>query len=306
MNKITCMYPNKQYEVFFDENKAFCKEKKDAYFFINENILYLVWLGGKVEIFTNEKDSLVQSKNIKYKMLTSDKIMDNLKELYTKSVENRLIIDNTQNNLYNLWVINLEKRIDRMEIIEESMKNQNVFNINYFKAYQHRLGYYGCSLSHLALISYAKSNELPYIIVAEDDNDIQNIDKLKEIIDELSSRDDWDIFNGSPSFYDIMYRKVKPIFTKMSKTDKLVYSNWGQTTNFMIYNKSSYDKMLKYSFDNHIDQYISENFLQVIYKDEYLNKQRPSLSDIYVTGKVSDFSNLYKRFEQLMKKTPVI
>lgn len=183
-------------------------------------------------------------------------------------------------NKYDMYVINIEDRIDRYNYVTDMMKSQNVFNVNYFSAFKCKPGYIGCGLSHRSLIKYAKINNLPYIIVMEDDNSFrigwEEIDDImKWLTDNLS---DWEIFNGNPTLWDIRHNTEK-LIKYPSTNNKLCYVNFGQTTNFIIYNKSSYDTMLNYQLNYQIDVYIPKMFLQLV-PLKFISSQQCFFSDV--------------------------
>jgi hypothetical protein len=74
------------------------------------------------------------------------------------------------NDITNIYYINLDKRIDRKYHIEKQLKLLD-WNGNRFPAIKHPFGALGCSLSHLALLKYAKENNLSHILIMEDDVD---------------------------------------------------------------------------------------------------------------------------------------
>jgi len=71
-------------------------------------------------------------------------------------------------NKENTYVINLEKRQDRLNSITYELNKHNI-EFQVFKAIQDINGTMGCLLSHLQLIKLAKENNLPYIFIMEDD-----------------------------------------------------------------------------------------------------------------------------------------
>ena len=74
---------------------------------------------------------------------------------------------------YDTYVINLNHRVDRWnKIINNFAKKATCLNPIRFEALQGQPGWKYCALSHLALVNMAKENDLPYIIVSEDDTDI--------------------------------------------------------------------------------------------------------------------------------------
>jgi hypothetical protein len=162
---------------------------------------------------------------------------DQLNNNFLNDINNRINLSNT-NNIYNIYVINLKSRQDRRDIINKLILEQNIFNINYFDAYASSRGCIGCAMSHMALIKYAKTNNLPFIIVAEDDNQfIRDFNEIKNIIDWLAENlDQWRVFNGNPTGFNISPKNLKK---NKSKNSNLFYSNKGLLTNFMIYNKNS-------------------------------------------------------------------
>jgi GR25 family glycosyltransferase involved in LPS biosynthesis len=72
------------------------------------------------------------------------------------------------NDISNIYYINLDRRPDRKQHIENQLKLLN-WNGMRFPAIQHAFGALGCSLSHLALLKYARKNNLSHILIMEDD-----------------------------------------------------------------------------------------------------------------------------------------
>ena len=196
---------------------------------------------------------------------------------------------------YQVFFINLEERKDRLEkIINEFKDFSNLFELNRFNAIKDKEGWRGCAKSHLELIKYAKKNNLEYIITCEDDviiKDKVNFEKrFRNIINFLfNNLDKWDVFNASPlcpcNF------KIKSNFELLDKTENICKISFGASTTFMIFNKSSYDKILNYSFKNNIDNYIGQKckiitsipFL-VIQEDGFsntCNNNRENLKEIF-------------------------
>jgi len=81
------------------------------------------------------------------------------------------MINNTINSvsdITNIYYINLDRRTDRKHHIENQLKILN-WNGKRFPAIQNSFGALGCSLSHLALLKYARANKLSHILIMEDD-----------------------------------------------------------------------------------------------------------------------------------------
>jgi glycosyl transferase family 25 len=248
--------------------------------FINDNQMTLIWDDYGPEN-TAEHLSIINSTNLeKIKMIQYTNCISRLNKV-------------SKINKYDLHLINLEHRNDRKDLFIKNL-NSDIFNVNIFNAIKHKKGNYGCSLSHLYLIYYAKYNNLPYIIVAEDDCMIKvDTDKINRVLEALTSNlDKWEIFNGCPTFWIAIDYPDKFKVTE-SFDNKFVNVNWGQSTAFMIYNKSSYDKILNYKFKECIDQYISKNFIQTILSEECFSIQVPSFSDIEDNHQNINFEQQY-------------
>jgi GR25 family glycosyltransferase involved in LPS biosynthesis len=67
------------------------------------------------------------------------------------------------------YVINLDKRPDRWEQIQKDWADFEEINLIRVSATEHTPGRVGCARSHLKLVQYAKDNNMPYILVLEDD-----------------------------------------------------------------------------------------------------------------------------------------
>lgn len=75
---------------------------------------------------------------------------------------------NCASDITNIYYINLDRRIDRKYHIENQLKLLN-WNGKRFSAIYHSFGALGCSLSHLALLKYAREKNLSHILIMEDD-----------------------------------------------------------------------------------------------------------------------------------------
>jgi GR25 family glycosyltransferase involved in LPS biosynthesis len=235
---------------------------------------------------------------------------DNIKELQYEFIKSRIKDSELQNDKYNLYLINLEKRTDRKSEFLSQSQVSELFNVNIFNAISFPKGWIGCGLSHMYLVYYALMNNLPYIIVAEDDCDFKlDNNQIKNILDTLlTNLDDWDVFNGSPSFSD-KTSNLKDIDFTLPKSEILkkdfVKTTWGQATSFMIYNKSSYSKLLQYSFNCIIDQFVSNNFNQIIYKHNPFSIQRASFSDLGLLNPGKKYEDFFIKQYDIIKSVKV-
>lgn len=243
------------------------------------------------------------------KIKSSYNLIDSLKEKYflpetlSSSISDSI---NGITNPFDIYVINLKHRTDRKEEILNDLKDTTTFNIKFFEAIKNEKGWIGCGLSHLSLIKYAQDNNFPYIIVAEDDFLFKiNDAKVKEVISLLTSNlNDWEIFNGSPSFWD-KRNCISQLnfynFTNPELKDKFLKVDWGQSTSFMIYNRNSYTKILNYKFEQEIDQYVSKNFFQIVYKPEPFSIQKSSYSDVSNVTQTKDYEKFFIDQHKIIK-----
>lgn len=228
-------------------------------------------------IYVITPDMNIYYQNTKYNNI-NNAIIESYNHISDTHIDLSLEVNN--NTPYNIYIINLSHRTDRKEIIVNNSIYNSLFNLKFFNAVKCAKGWIGCALSHLTLIKYAKQNNLPYIIVAEDDNIFNNSytsNQLKDIINQLTiNLDKWKIFNGNPSLSSLpndSYIEKYKLFNNM------ININWGQCTNFIIYNKSVYDLMLSYDFNEDIDLYISKTIIQSSILP-FITHQSTSFSDI--------------------------
>jgi GR25 family glycosyltransferase involved in LPS biosynthesis len=254
--------------------------------FINENI----------NLIYEDKPIYILGKKFTENGINLETFIQNQKSY----IESKINMNN-QDKKYDTYVINLKSREDRKNIFLNNVKNYDV-NVNFFEAVEHKKGFLGCSLSHLYLIQYAKNKNLPYIIVMEDDSKILvNNEKFIEYMEILTSNlDKWEIFNGSPTFGH-KYNTNEITFNK-SFDDKLIYTLWGQSTSFMIYNRNVYDKLLNYDFSKEIDLYISEKFIQIMTRHEPFSTQICSYSDIENKTSPKTYEEYFAKIYKLMDK----
>ena len=200
------------------------------------------------------------------------------------------------------YVINLDKRPDRWQQFQEDWKDTPI-NLIRFKAVEHKFGGVGCTRSHLALIQHAKDNNMPYVLVLEDDAiPTEQFTKLwKRCLTYIENHfDEWDVFNGGPT---IVYKNyIKKLTSSFWKSDNV------KGTQFVIYNKKCYDKLLTWEslpekLENKpiIDEFISYPHLSLqtygIYP--FISIQRPGFSDV-----TKDYKNrsVYKQMEEKIRK----
>lgn len=146
--------------------------------------------------------------------------------------------------MIDIYVINMSSCGDRWKSISKTFLPD--CRMVRFLARHGRPGWKYCALSHLEVVKYAQQKDLPFVIVAEDDNVfVEQSDRsfnssFKSTIKWLTSnKDKWNIFNGNPANCNL-----NPAQSVNTHGEQMVSYEFGKTTNFMIYNSNAYDKIL--------------------------------------------------------------
>ena len=148
--------------------------------------------------------------------------------------------------------------------LKEFNKQEFVPNIEIYYGIKDNPGWVGCGKSYKQIIQQAKIQNLEKIIICEDDCKFKRdfYDKFNIINSFLDNNDDWDIFvgviNDLPSdtiiqnIYD--YNGLK--FFEINKMHSTVFN---------IYNKRSFDRLLKWNKgEGEIDQFIKRQNMRII------------------------------------------
>ena len=184
--------------------------------------------------------------------------------------------------------INLEHRTDRKEQVEQELKNIGFYeSAQRFDAIKAKDGRIGCTLSHLKCLENAKEQNLPHIMIIEDDIQFLKPQVFKNNLNDfLSSGTKWDVIlvggNNVPP-----YQVVHKYGVKVTHC---------QTTTGYIINQSYYDtlienirlglKMLMRNPEHHCQYAIDKFWIHLQRKDTWILitpltvTQRESFSDI--------------------------
>ena len=140
----------------------------------------------------------------------------------------------TISDIKHCFYINLDKREDRKQHVEEQL-NQLKIPFNRFKGIEMENGAIGCSLSHLAILKKAKDEDLPHVLIVEDDIKFLNPSLfIKQINRFFSTVTNFDVLlvagNNMPPF--------KIINDACVKVEKC------QTTTGYLVNKHYYDTLI--------------------------------------------------------------
>lgn len=173
-------------------------------------------------------------------------------------------------------VINLDERTDRWQWIQEHFNGIKTLRIERFPAIKHSRGYVGCLLSHQAIVRYAQEHNYEMVCVLEDDCKLcEEFDsRFPHVLEWLiNNRNEWDVFNGGLAFTKF-YKGI----SILNKNPVILRTN-GRQAQFVIYNRSSYETILRATTSDIIDVYINNHCRQIT-TVPFLSTQLPSKSNI--------------------------
>lgn len=137
-------------------------------------------------------------------------------------------------DIKNIFYINLDTRPDRKTHFENQMKMLK-WSAQRFNAIKNKNGAIGCSLSHLALLIYAKQNNLDHILIMEDDimflNPYTFVDNLNKFLQKEINFDILLIAGNNMGDY----QRIDENCIKVSKC---------QTTTGYLVKNNYYDKLI--------------------------------------------------------------
>lgn len=192
------------------------------------------------------------------------------------------------NNIDAIFYINLDKRTDRKQQIEEELDK---FGLKYERftglIFPDIHPYYGCSMSHLGILKIARERGYKNVMILEDDF-IFNVDKetfednLKQLFETKS---DFDVFMVAPCPQQVEKDKSNPLFYKV------IESSCG--AGYIVHSKY-YDKIIslfEWSFEmlkqtNIFWEYTIDQIWKKIQPSDnwlttckFIGTQRPGISD---------------------------
>jgi len=193
---------------------------------------------------------------------------------------------NSSDDIQNIYYINLDRRIDRKVHIEAQLKLLN-WTATRFPAILNSFGALGCSLSHLALLKYAKNNNLDHILILEDDVSFLNpslfLDNLNKFLKTYTNFDVLLLAGNNMGSYE----RIDDCCVKVSQC---------QTTTAYLVKNHYYDTLIKnyensinllQLYPNKLDDYAIDQFWKKLQKTHnwFLLTplsviQRPDISDV--------------------------
>lgn len=205
--------------------------------------------------------------------------------------------------MFDIHVINLERRQDRRQNIISQFKDLNFCKVRFWKAKEYPFNPpVGCFLSHQAIVKWAKERRLPYVIVAEDDIRLKiTKEELRNVLEILTrNADKFELFNGSPSFWNKRFL-LNTVKKTKSELEDFSFVTDAQCSIFSVYTSKVYDKFLAQDplQQPHVDVFRAENIPQLVYK-KYVCDQIPGWSDL--GNKTMDLGDYFIQQEQIYQK----
>lgn len=147
-------------------------------------------------------------------------------------------------------VINLPERTDRLEVLNEELKYIGSPSYRIIEGVRHKIPLKGIGQAHLNCIEYAKQNNLPYVLIMEDDVRFQGKEKTLPYITECLNNlpEKWDVLLGG--YYNL--HKIKSYNEYWDKIGDF------SGLQFYIVHSEAYDKIMEYDFSDHIDIWLNK------------------------------------------------
>ena len=135
--------------------------------------------------------------------------------------------------------INLPERKDRLQQVKDNFKGWNI-DLEVVPAVKDTLGWKGCFASHLKCIEKARAENMPWVVIIEDDckPTDQTKDRFDKVLEALwKIRDKWEIFNGGPTSITREETSV------LQNDDPPLFYTKGHGSHFYVVHINIYDKI---------------------------------------------------------------
>ena len=157
-------------------------------------------------------------------------------------------------DIKNIFYINLDTRTDRKTFFENQMRTLGL-RAERFTAIRHSIGAIGCTLSHIALLKYAKTQNLDHILIMEDD--IMFMDP-QAFINNLNNC----LFNHSD--FDVLLIAGNNMGKYLKLSNNCVRISKCQTTTGYLVKSHYYDKLIQ-NYEAGMSKLIKNINLHIVY-----------------------------------------
>jgi hypothetical protein len=196
-----------------------------------------------------------------------------------------------------ILVINLGERTDRWKHIQDEFEDWPE-PLHRISAVKRTIGWKGCTLSHKKAVQYAKDHVFPWVLVLEDDCQLEKnaLHRFQEVLPILwEQRSDWDIFMGGISYTgDHSFDHGRVIQDHPS-----LLQIKGYAAHFCLIHDGTYDKILRMKMEK-MDVFYADH-LRLWTTLPYLAIQAPSHSNIEKT--YTNYSESFGASTRRFKKT---
>lgn len=134
------------------------------------------------------------------------------------------------------YIINLEKRVDRLESSIQEFRMRPEFSVEFFKAVQHRNGATGLWESIISIVKKAKEGPADYILICEDDHVFTNAYSKKGLFEAIETSKK---FNA-----DILLGGVSAIYSVIDIGENVVWAEGFTGMQFSIIFRQFFDTLL--------------------------------------------------------------
>lgn len=187
------------------------------------------------------------------------------------------------------FVVNLERRKDRLESIKQEMEYIG-WDYEYFPAVDTN-DHVGCTKSHLEIIKIAKERNYEKVLVVEDDCTIMPY--AKSLIEQVESESDgfsFGVLNLSPTLNRPVNisSNFKWFLDITNLPPKEEHHRGIFATNMIMYHKSVYDKVLEIEEPSKIGYYAIDDFIY-----QFVCSEHQSYAPVVpIAPQISDWSDV--------------
>ena len=141
--------------------------------------------------------------------------------------------------LENVYYINLEERKDRKELVEAELTKLK-WKYERFNAIRLKDGRAGCSMSHLKLLEMARTNNLEYIVIVEDDIQFMKPEQYNYMLSEFKR-----FMSVNQGEYDVLLLagNLRPPIGRVTELIYRISKSW--TTTGYIVKRHYYDSLIQ-------------------------------------------------------------